>query len=100
MADSQAALVDYLDVMLLAKAVLVVAWQVTGWWVVVSCLRQGRVSTLASAGVARPLRSPPRAGDGAPGGDSRSGEHDRRDDEDRQRPTSGPSPREHVRPPT
>jgi hypothetical protein len=41
MADSQAALVDYLDVMLLAKAVLVVAWQVTGWWVVVSCLRQG-----------------------------------------------------------
>ena len=74
MVDSQAALVHYRDVMLFAKAALVVAWQITGWWVVVSCLRQGRASAPAPAeGTARPLRSPPHAGEGAPAGEGRSG---------------------------
>ena len=48
MAESQAALVDSRDILQFAKAVLVVAWQITGWWVVVSCLRRGRVSASAS----------------------------------------------------
>jgi hypothetical protein len=30
----------YGDATLLARALLVVAWQVTGWWIVVTCLRR------------------------------------------------------------
>ena len=32
----------YGDATLLARAVLVVAWQVAGWWIVVACLRASR----------------------------------------------------------
>ena len=38
------------DVTLLARALLVVAWQVTGWWIVVVCLRRRAADEPDTAG--------------------------------------------------
>jgi prepilin signal peptidase PulO-like enzyme (type II secretory pathway) len=40
MERSLAFVARYGDATLLARALLVVAWQVTGWWIVVACFRR------------------------------------------------------------
>jgi hypothetical protein len=45
----------YSDVTLIARAAVVVAWQVTGWWIVVVCLRGGRAR---AGGRALEVRAP------------------------------------------
>lgn len=39
----------YSEAMLLARAVLVIAWQVAGWWIVVACLRRSPVPARGAA---------------------------------------------------
>jgi len=46
----------YANVTLLARAALVVAWQVAGWWIVAGCLRARRVPTAAPTAVAGGVR--------------------------------------------
>jgi len=52
MQASLTAVADYHGFLLATKATLVVAWQVAGWWTVVSCLRDGPARRTALQGLA------------------------------------------------
>ena len=47
MQASLTAVADYHGLLLTTRAALVVAWQIAGWWTVVSCLRSGPVRQVA-----------------------------------------------------
>jgi len=52
MQASLTAVADYHGLLLATKAALVVAWQVTGWWTVVSCLKGGSARRTTPDGLA------------------------------------------------
>ena len=66
MASSLRFVAQYGHAMLVARAALVVAWQVTGWWVVVRCLKRAAVGAPQPAPGAQPAPAQPAPG-AAPG---------------------------------